>query len=52
MLRQTRLDAPGTLNHVMKGNDQITDNQKVLFRLIEKYLCPVFVARVIAEVAS
>ncbi len=52
MPRQTRLDASGMLNHVMKGNDQITDNPKDLFRLIEKSLCPVFVVRVIAEVAS
>ncbi|OGP94993.1 MAG: hypothetical protein A2157_03070 [Deltaproteobacteria bacterium RBG_16_47_11] len=36
----------------VKENDQITDNQKVLFPLIEKFLCPVFIARVIAEVAS
>ncbi|OGP56521.1 MAG: hypothetical protein A2162_10560 [Deltaproteobacteria bacterium RBG_13_52_11b] len=34
----------------VKENDQITDNQKVLFPLIEEFLCPVFIARVIAEV--
>ena len=36
----------------VKENDQITDNQKVLFPLIERFLCPVFIARVIAEVVS
>jgi len=36
----------------VKENDQITDNQKVLFLLIEKFLCPVFIARVIAKVPS
>lgn len=30
----------------VKENDHITDNQRILFRLIEKYLCPVFIARV------
>jgi len=33
----------------VKENDKITDNQKALFPLIEKFLCPVFIARVIAE---
>jgi hypothetical protein len=33
----------------VKENDQITDNQKVLFPLIDKFLCPVFIARVIAK---
>jgi hypothetical protein len=36
----------------VKGNDKITDNQKVLFPLIEKFLCPVFIARVIAKGTS
>jgi hypothetical protein len=36
----------------VKENDQITDNQKTLFPLIQKCLCPVFIARVIAEVVS
>jgi hypothetical protein len=36
----------------VKENDQITDNQKVLFPLIGKFLCPVFIARVIADKAS
>jgi len=36
----------------VKENDQITDNQKTLFPLIQKFLCPVFIARVIAEVVS
>ena len=31
----------------LKENDQITNNQKVLFPLIQKFLCPVFIARVI-----
>ena len=30
----------------VKGDDHITDNQKILFPLIEKFLCPVFVTRV------
>ena len=34
----------------VKENDQITDNQKILFPLVQKFLCPVFVARVIEEV--
>ena len=34
----------------IKENDQVTDNQRILFPLIEKLLCPVFVARVIEEV--
>jgi hypothetical protein len=33
----------------LKENDQITNNQKVLFPLIQKFLCPVFIARVIAK---
>ena len=36
----------------VKRNDQITDNQKVLFPLIETFLCPVFIARVIAKGSS
>jgi hypothetical protein len=36
----------------VKENDQITDNQKVLFPLIQKFLCPVFIARVSAKVTS
>ena len=34
----------------MKENDQITDNQKILFPLVQEFLCPVFIARVIDEV--
>jgi len=30
----------------VKENDQITENQKALFPIIETYLCPVFIARV------
>ncbi len=30
----------------VKENDQITENQKTLFPIIETYLCPVFIARV------
>jgi hypothetical protein len=33
----------------VKENDQITDNQKVLFPLIQKLLCPVYIARVSAR---
>jgi hypothetical protein len=33
----------------VKGDDQITDNQRILFPLIQKILCPVFVARVIGK---
>ena len=33
----------------VKENDQITDNQKVLFTLIQKFLCPVYIARVSAR---
>jgi hypothetical protein len=36
----------------VKERNQITDNQKTLFPLIQKCLCPVFIARVIAEVVS
>jgi len=31
----------------VKENDQITDNQKILFPLVQKILCPVFIARVV-----
>jgi hypothetical protein len=34
----------------VKENDQITDNQKILFPLVQKFLCLVFVARVIEDV--
>jgi hypothetical protein len=34
----------------VKENDQRTDNQKILFPLIQNFLCPVFIARVIEEV--
>ena len=34
----------------VKENDQITDNQKILFPLVQEFLCPVFIARVIDEV--
>ncbi len=30
----------------VKENDDVTDNQKILFPLIQKFLCPVFIARV------
>ena len=30
----------------VKEDDQITENQKALFPIIETYLCPVFIARV------
>jgi hypothetical protein len=30
----------------VKENDQITENQKVLFPILETYLCPVLIARV------
>jgi hypothetical protein len=33
----------------VKEKDHITDNQKILFPLIEKFLCPVFVARVVGK---
>jgi hypothetical protein len=33
----------------IKENDQVTDNQRILFPLIQKFLCPVFVARVIGK---
>ncbi len=33
----------------IKENDHVTDNQRILFPLIQKLLCPVFVARVIGE---
>lgn len=33
----------------VKEKDEITENQKILFPLIEKYLCPVHIARVAAE---
>ena len=33
----------------VKENDQITDNQKLLFPIIQKYLCPVYIARVSAK---
>ncbi len=33
----------------VKEKDEITDNQRILFPLIEKYLCPVYIARVSAE---
>jgi len=36
----------------VKENDHITDNQRILFPLIQKFLCPVFIARVIAKVMS
>jgi len=28
----------------IKENDQVTDNQRILFPFIQKFLCPVFVA--------
>ncbi len=33
----------------IKENDHVTDNQRILFPLIQKSLCPVFVARVIGK---
>jgi hypothetical protein len=33
----------------VKENDDITDNQRILFPLIKKFLCPVFIARVIGK---
>jgi len=33
----------------IKEKDHVTDNQRILFPLIQKLLCPVFVARVIGE---
>jgi hypothetical protein len=33
----------------IKESDQVTDNQRILFPLIQKFLCPVFVARVIEK---
>ena len=30
----------------VKEDDQITENQKILFPILETYLCPVFIARV------
>lgn len=33
----------------VKDLDQITDNQRILFPLIQKHLCPVFIARVVEE---
>lgn len=36
----------------VKENDHITDNQRILFPLIQKFLYPVFIARVIAEDVS
>ncbi len=33
----------------VKENDQITANQKLLFPIIQKYLCPVYIARVSAK---
>jgi len=33
----------------VKENDQITHNQRILLPLIETFLCPVFVARVIGK---
>ena len=34
----------------VKENDWVTDNQRILFPLIQKLLCPVFIARVSAKV--
>ncbi len=34
----------------VKDDDQITDNQKILFPLVQQFLCSVFIARVIEEV--
>jgi hypothetical protein len=36
----------------VKENDQVTDNQKVLFPLIQEFLYPVFIVRVSGEVIS
>lgn len=33
----------------VKNTDQITDNQKILFPIIQQHLCPVFIARVKAK---
>ncbi len=33
----------------VKDTDYITDNQRILFPLIQRHLCPVFIARVVAE---
>lgn len=33
----------------VKENDDITDNQKILFPLIQRFLCPVYIARVSAK---
>jgi hypothetical protein len=33
----------------VKENDKITSNQKKLFPIIKKYLCPVYVARIKAR---
>ncbi len=30
----------------VKENDHITDNQRILFPIIQKFLCPVFIARI------
>lgn len=30
----------------VKENDDVTDNQKILFPLIQQFLCPVYIARV------
>ena len=34
----------------VKDKDHISDNQRILFPLIQRHLCPVFIARVVAEV--
>ena len=36
----------------VKENDHITDNQRILFPIIQKFLCPVFIARVSGKVVS
>ncbi len=36
----------------VKENDWVTDNQRILFPLIQKFLCPVFIARVSAKATS
>ncbi|MFC1839810.1 VRR-NUC domain-containing protein [Thermodesulfobacteriota bacterium] len=33
----------------VKENDQVTPNQKISFPIIEKHLCPVFIARVFSQ---
>lgn len=33
----------------VKHTDQITENQRILFPLIQKHLCPVYIARVATE---